>query len=610
MKKKSQSQRKTPSNKLSERNDIARNKYSNINTFRQTKESKCFSSNDRVKKKLISYQDSPRTIDYIQVMQKYEHLIDQNSENGKRGEKFVNRIRNNYYKTENNLNKKMNSNKKNLMKKNEHNNNTFNKENISSNKTININRNDFLINCCKTDDSCDKILKNTFDDKNNTASIREGVNNVIFLDYENSKNKSYKSIRNFFSDKMELDKNKINNFFDNNEENKRNITTTKNTKKNISFNCQSFNNLNNTNYIQNAFLKKYSNNSNKSFSLLNELLNKGKSKSIKSNELISNYDINNNNNILLEKINHIISLCQKYAKIMSNSINFIEVNTVANSTDIFHELKNIIKQYNKFVFSEKIKMFISQEETVKNKFLENTINNLYDFTLKEFEPKNLNFTEKFRNKISALKNEKSKIYDELNNYKKKNKFLALEKDELDIVINKLKKENEELTNKIKNLENMEMKYNKLNNENNKLKGQIDNLNIDIKYKENIIKNLQQILEQVKYNSNIMSNNYPKNNNIKNIILNENNKQNNESGFLSDINNNSITKDIISPCNLNVNSIIENIINLDEDDKNKKSINETKINNNISEEKKISEKMEKIDQDILDLKTKLKKIYSN
>ena len=409
---------------------------------------------------------------------------------------------------------------------------------------------------------------------------------------------------------MELDKNKINNFFDNNEENKRNITTTKNTKKNISFNCQSFNNLNNTNYIQNAFLKKYSNNSNKSFSLLNELLNKGKSKSIKSNELISNYDINNNNNILLEKINHIISLCQKYAKIMSNSINFIEVNTVANSTDIFHELKNIIKQYNKFVFSEKIKMFISQEEIVKNKFLENTINNLYDFTLKEFEPKNLNFTEKFRNKISALKNEKSKIYDELNNYKKKNKFLALEKDELDIVINKLKKENEELTNKIKNLENMEMKYNKLNNENNKLKGQIDNLNIDIKYKENIIKNLQQILEQVKYNSNIMSNNYPKNNNIKNIILNENNKQNNESGFLSDINNNSITKDIISPCNLNVNSIIENIINLDEDDKNKKSINETKINNNISEEKKISEKMEKIDQDILDLKTKLKKIYSN
>ena len=173
---------------------------------------------------------------------------------------------------------------------------------------------------------------------------------------------------------------------------------------------------------------------------------------------------------------------------MSNSINFIEVNTVANSTDIFHELKNIIKQFNKFVFSEKIKMFISQEEIVKNKFLENTINNLYDFTLKEFEPKNLNFTEKFRNKISALKNEKSKIYDELNNYKKKNKFLALEKDELDIVINKLKKENEELTNKIKNLENMEMKYNKLNNENNKLKGQIDNLNIDIKYKENIIKN--------------------------------------------------------------------------------------------------------------------------
>ena len=100
----------------------------------------------------------------------------------------------------------------------------------------------------------------------------------------------------------------------------------------------------------------------------------------------------------------------------------------------------------------------------------------------------------------------------------------------------------------------------------------------------------------------MNNNYYQ----KNIIKNENNKQNDESDFLSDINNNSITKDIISPSNLNVNSVIENIIDLEEDNKNKKN-----TNNNIdaSEEKKISEKMEKIDQDILDLKTKLKKIYS-
>ena len=590
MKKKSQSQRKSFSNKLSERNNMVRNKSSNINTFRQMKDSKYFSSNDKIKKKLISNQDSPRTIDYMQVMQKYEHLIEQKPENGKKISKNSNKISSNYYKTENNLNKKINSSRKNLMNQNYFNNNTFNKENINSHNIIKNNRNDFLMNFCKTDDSSEYVIKNTCDNKNNKASIGKGANNVIFLDYENAKNKSYKNIRNCLNDKIELNK-----FFENNEEYKRNNITTKNTKKNISFNSQSFNNLN----MQNNFLKKTNNN--KSLSFFHDLLNNGNKKCIKSKELNSNFETNNNN-ILLDKINYIISLCQKYAKIMNNSINFIEVNKGGNNTDIFHELKHIIKQYNKFIFSEKIKIFISQDEIIKNKFLENTLDSIYNFTLKEFEPKNLNFTEKFRNKISALKNEKLKINDELNNYKKKNKFLSLEKDEMDITINKLKKENEELNNRIKILENIEIQYNKLNNENSKLKGHIDNLNIDIKYKENIIKNLQQILEQIRLNSNIMNNyNYQ-----KNIIKNESNKQNDESDFLSDINNNSITKDIISPSNLNVNSVIENIMDLDESDKNKKNINN---NIDISEEKQISEKMEKIDQDILDLKTKLKKIYS-
>ena len=67
-------------------------------------------------------------------------------------------------------------------------------------------------------------------------------------------------------------------------------------------------------------------------------------------------------------------------------------------------------------------------------------------------------------------------------YKKRNKFLSLEKDEMDIVINKLKKENEILNDKIKNLENIEKQYNQQQNEINKLKGQIENLNSDIKYK--------------------------------------------------------------------------------------------------------------------------------
>ena len=79
----------------------------------------------------------------------------------------------------------------------------------------------------------------------------------------------------------------------------------------------------------------------------------------------------------------------------------------------------------------------------------------------------------------------------------------------------------------------------------KLKGQIENLNSDIKYKENVINNLQQILEQIKLNSNIINTNYHKNNNIRNNTQIEINKQNDKSDFLSDINNESIEKDIIS-----------------------------------------------------------------
>ena len=551
MKKKPQSQRKTPSKILYERNMPKNNKYSYINSFRQTKDSKYFfTSKDHIKKKLISNQDSPRTIDYMQVMRKYEHLIEQNSEN-KKNEKE------NYFKTD---------------------------YNIKQNHLVNNN----LINFCRTDDN------------NKTG----GINNIIYLDYEKGKNKGYKNIRNFFNDKIEMDKNKMNNFYDKNEEHKKNNNTCKITKKNISFNSQSYSNLNNIkkNINQSEFYKKFNNN--KSFSFFRGLLNQ------ENNNDTKNSEININNNLFKEKIKPIISLCQKYAKIMSNSINFIEVNSINNNTDIFIELKNIIKQYNKFIFSEKIKNFIFKEDFFqKNNFLIKSTKNLNNFNFKEFEPKNLNFTEKFRTKISALKNEKCKIYDELNNCKKKNKFLALEKDEMEIEINKLKKENEALKSKIKNLENIEKEYLLQNNENNKLKGQIENLNIDIKYKENIINNLQQILEQIKLNSNIINPNINRNNISKNNIKIENNKQNNESGFLSDINNDSIEKDIIAPSNLNINSIIENILNLDEDDDNNKDFKNIKINNHEEEQKRINKKMEKIDQDILDLKAKLKKIYS-
>lgn len=543
MKNQSKSQRNPASKSLYERN-MQKNLYHNTNTFRLSKDSNYYSSKERRKKKMISLQESPKSIDYMQVMQKYEHLIEQNSEIKK-------------------------------IKKEKH---LETDTNLHNNKLINKN----IFNFCRTDEN------NYFEEKNKIS----GKNNIIYLEPEKPKNKNYKSFRNFFNEK-----NKMNNLFDKYEEYKRNNITSKNVKKNIFYNSQSFNNLNNINKTNNY-------NNNKSFTFFHDLLKGENNKYLKTNE------ININNNTLIERIKPIISLCQKYAKIMSNSINFIEVNSVNNSNDIFIELKNIIKQYNKFIFSEKIKIMLEREDSIQNNnFLKSNEKNLYSFNLKEFEPKNLNFTEKFRNKISALKNEKCKIYGELNSYKKKNKFLALEKDEMDIEINKLKKENEALKSKIKNLENIEKEYLLQNNENNKLKGQIENLNIDIKYKENIINNLQQILEQIKLNSNIINPNINRNNISKNNIKIENNKQNNESGFLSDINNDSIEKDIIAPSNLNINSIIENILNLDEDDDNKKDFKNIKINNHEEEQKRINKKMEKIDQDILDLKAKLKKIYS-
>ena len=157
---------------------------------------------------------------------------------------------------------------------------------------------------------------------------------------------------------------------------------------------------------------------------------------------------------------------------------------------------------------------------------------------------------------------------------------------------------------------------------NKLNCQIETLNIDIKYKENIINNLQQILEQLKIKSNIIHFNNLANdsdnmkfNKIKSKSINKNiinnykkmnikelekdkeynfNGLNNISDFLLDVE--SIEKDIIFPKNLKVNSIEDSInINIEEGDK-KKNKNDSEI---IINDKKESE------NDILKLKQNLK-----
>ena len=216
------------------------------------------------------------------------------------------------------------------------------------------------------------------------------------------------------------------------------------------------------------------------------------------------------------------------------------------------------------------------------------------------------------------------------------------------------------------MKNLENKCYHQDNTIDKLKCQIETLNIDIKYKEKIITNLQQILEQIKIKSNLInynnktndSDNIIKFNSNKNNILKQDTKKmslkelgneyningiSNASDFLLDVNSESIEKDIILPLNLKVNSIENtNTINIEEYDK-KKDENNSEIfindkkeseenilqlkkdlnsKNNININKKsnlffseieepqiLTKEMEKIDQDILNLKSKLKKIIS-
>ena len=660
-KKKPQSQRKNIPKSLYQGNNISRKQRTNINTFRQNKENKSLiNQENNIKKQNLSHKESPRTIDYRQIMNKYSHLIEQNQDksmkNIEENKTNIYKLSSYYMKTDVN-----NDKNKGLMNTLHYNNN-------------NMATNDNFFQFCQTDYQKNEkeeqsnfkyyTLKNFYQKKKekisganvnsnckNVTEMDDYKNNNIYMSY--SKNKNSKKREYFNNSNKNINLNNHNNSIHNN------VSLRKINKYNTSSNCHSFNDININRSIKNNNFYTENNTSNNNLSMRNNISlshNISKIKNTSDGKIA-------NNNYITEKIISLITLCQKYAKIMGDSINYIEINNnISNYNDSFEELKYIIGQYNKLMFSEKINNFFNNNTDInilKNNFTSN-------FNLSEFEPKTLNLTEKFRSRIKNLKTEKSEINDELILYKKKNKTLLLEKEEMDLIIKKLEKENEELNSKIKNLKSIENKYYHQNNMIDKLKCQVETLNVDIKYKENIINNLQQILEQIKiksynnnnnitndsdnkkYNSNKNTNFDTNNNNNKKSTLNDLgnefviNGKNNISDFLLDINSESIEKDIILPMNLKVNSIEESInmdeikkiqngnaseiiLNSKEESKNnilelKKNLKAKNSNNSKNTKDKIifngneetetiTKEMEKIDQDILNLKTKLKRIIT-
>ena len=668
-KRKPQSQRKNIPKTLHQGN-IFKNNKNNLNTFRQNKDNKILSNKDK-KHLNTSHKESPKTIDYMQIMNKYSHLIEQNQENISKNidENNIFKFNNYYIKTEYNQDKNIDM---------------TNALHFSSNNNIHMSNNnnahDDYFQFCRTDygkiekeESQNNFkyhtLKNFYQKKKNITDAYSGKNNIknnnnnyiknednknnnIFNSY--SKNKKSKNRESYYYTNMN-NTNYNTHHFNNNINNS--VSLKKMSKKNNSTNSHSLSNINinRPNIYRNNDSNNYINTNlrtNNISSTNNILNNKNKNEEIKDiNQKMFNY------NYYSEKIITLITICQKYAKALNSSITFIELNNNI-SNESFDELKYIITQYNRLMFSEKINNFFNYKN---NNYLSN-------FNLNEFEPKTLNLTEKFKIKIKDLKTEKSDLNDELNLYKKKNKTLLLEKEELDLIIKKLSKENEELCIQNKNLKSLENKYYHQNNMIDKLKCQIETLNVDIKYKENIITNLQQILEQIKVKSNLinytndsdnikinsnknMNNNFNFTNNNKKMSLKELGNEhiingiNNISDFLMDVNSESIEKDIIFPKNLKVNSIEDmNSINIEEIDK-KNNDSEIIINNNKKESEKdilklkqnlkgknynnsnniykktklyfnenehpeiLTKEMEKIDQDILNLKTKLKRIIT-
>ena len=293
-------------------------------------------------------------------------------------------------------------------------------------------------------------------------------------------------------------------------------------------------------------------------------------------------NIHSIDNYIYDKLLLLLNLCRKYAKKFNKLYPLCELEYTKNNinSEIFGELKETLIQYNSMIFSDKItNLFkIKNNDNIYNE-CENILNPL---DISKFEPTSItiNTIDKYKSVIKKLK-EDNKDY---NNMKKK----------MDEII----KENKDLKKKIEEFVLKENKYNYQNNIIENLKCQVETLNNSIKFKESKINNLQNIIEKNRVNqnvfdSNIISEQNTKSNNDKNIIFRNHN--NNNLQFMKNYknlnrydNNNIISKITISSYNENLNSnntdsnILKNKNSLEEIN-NSNDIIKDNINNNFESE---------------------------
>ena len=572
-------------NKIKPKTPIA-NKRQSIK--RPLKSNKSNTNNNKTQRK------SPKTIDYEQIMEKYGNMIDENlsklylnRKNKKTVIKSPDRIyiHSNFNKTQINDNPFTNFNEE------EKNNLSTNNNNNKNKKNKNLNFNKLIRNQKKLQIASIKTMNKKNSVYNHAYILKSGDNNKQY-NRCNSNNSNIKT------------KNRINN--DNNnsefEKLKKEIFYLKQENEKLRANTITHNNLSN---------------------------------------------IQNIDNFIYDKFLLLLNLCRKYAKKFNKlySLCELELSKYDINPEIFEDLKNTISQYNTMIFSDKItNLFkIKNNENLNNDY-ENILNPL---DISNFEPKSIaiNMVDKYKSLIKKLKEENKE-------YQKKYEETT--------------KENDELKKKIEEFIIKENKYNYQINVIENLKCQVETLNNSIKFKESQINNLQNIIKKNKANQNLFCSNSNSEQNLKlikeksksqisdNVMFN-NRDDINDFNLIKNIkdinrydnNNNIISKITISSYNENLNSnnnsniftnknSLENTTNLNNIIKNnninnienenvniktpsnKKNI---KSQNNFSYEQEnidtslknkkekniLNDEIEQLDQEIINLKSKLTQI---
>ena len=539
----------------------------NIKPINKSKQKTKINNNFNNKGKKIR-KKSPKIIDYNKVAQKYGNLLETSlntSDNAQSNN--INKI---------NLEKSNNDSYYDYIIDNIY--DDINKDNNISkerhhNSIREINKND------------DSICYITFKKKMNEKDIinKNDNDNINIIKY-----KKYKPI-SICNKKKEM-----NSYY--NEENKiMSSTFSNNLKKNNSIKTNiSYKNEFNENNIKKINKININYKNNKSYNNIRDGLCKEKQKeqSINYNNSKKNYIslINDNNSDKLkeevnykfkEKVMLLLNLCRKYANKFNKLFPLCENSLLSDNNNILNhnsikELKNTIIQFNNMIFNDGINKIFDLDNN----------NKIISYNLKEI-------------------NEYEKKYEELKNQHQK----LINKNE------KLNLEIKELNNKIKQLKIIETKYNNQINLINELNDKIKLLSNEIKNKDNIIKNFENKINKNNLtikefnglnndlNQNIFINNHKSVNQINNKIIN--NKSNNIKDESKNIINENILekKEIKNGFNNIENKSINNINNNSGGDK-------LKLKGEEENHERLNSEIEQLDNEIYNLKFKLKKLIQN